>query len=1250
MRLSGYLACILVIAVPCARGQLFSNLQALVYQIPVGDPHLRGPAEGPKGIATADLDGDGMEDLAVSNTDGTVTVYFGRGGGRFSQPLHLRTGVKSLRGIVCGDLNGDGLPDIATAAPYQSQIFIFLNTGQRSFAPPVALSAWYGVRNLALGDFDGDGLLDLVAGGPNNGVRQLRNLGAATFAEVTNIAALSFSFSDQSKFPKPVYSFAVYREVGATVDSVAATHAETNRVWLLRNSSGVLEVRGVLTNRATAHALAIGELLRPRGAWPDLITVARDAGTLEIHAGTWDGFDPAVAQRIDVPGGPRAIQIVDLNGDGWNDLVVVQRNFDSIVTFVNSNGVFQLATERPVGTSPRELVAPRLDDDDFPDVAVMNRQSSDLSILLASPHDAGYRGVNHLYLVDGNVAGLMVSDFNGDGRADVIQLHRSSGDFSVRLANSDGTLRAPIYYTVGNVPAAQVFADVNNDGIRDQITANLGTIGIEKGSVSVRLGTRFGTFGPERRFQLPDDVDGRLFALVPVDLDRDGNIDLAAGFLGSRIAFFQGLGNGDFRFTRAHSFVAQSRALLAGDFDHDGDADLVGVGASGEIWVVENRGDLLTTVALTVQKLPAPTNSTFSIRNVILTDHDGDGDLDLIVGSSSGALLYRGQPGLSFSFPPEELAGTAFSVADVLLADLDQDGKKDLVMSCRENDCISIFTPTADGTFAYASTLDAPASKFLATGDLDGDGKPDLVGTGRILWTALSGHPPQPTPPLALVGSRVARQTMVINEILALNTELKVDSDSDHVVDWVELYNGSSLSTPLYGWHLRLLSVDGAGLPSTNDFAFPATAFMSPGKHLLVYFSTTRRTSYHTGFKLPANGGTLVLVNAAGTEVDRVEYPTQQENVSYARFRDGLYAFAFNPFPSPGKPNVPNGRVQPNFHFRGVEPSTFLPGAAMRFFAEAEHEVGISSVTMYYQRLDQPESSVQRVELFDDGLHGDGAPGDGLFATDVEGSFPTGSELQFYFEVTDLDDEVMQVPDEPDFGLPGEPGNAYQLALAATRPPLEISEVVSFNDSSLFDETGGTPDWVEVRNTSTEPRLMDGISLSHDLGDSARFYWPSGTVLNPGEHFVVYCDDNPREGPLHAPFHLTRANDMLVLSGLTTNKSRTLIDWTRFGPLEPDNAWARMGVGGHFRIVAPTPRACNVPGSVLTYLDAGGGEPSFNFVFPTTTNATYVVEQAPALNSPSSWYQVQSISGDGIEKVISLPSEGLGFFRVKKMP
>src|SRR5262245_24672997 len=79
-----------------ARAQLFDNLRVLGgARYPVGDPsvtvtNLDGvEVEGPKDVAVADLDGDGKPDLAASNKDGSVTLYFGVGDGTFSNIMHL---------------------------------------------------------------------------------------------------------------------------------------------------------------------------------------------------------------------------------------------------------------------------------------------------------------------------------------------------------------------------------------------------------------------------------------------------------------------------------------------------------------------------------------------------------------------------------------------------------------------------------------------------------------------------------------------------------------------------------------------------------------------------------------------------------------------------------------------------------------------------------------------------------------------------------------------------------------------------------------------------------------------------------------------------------------------------------------------------------------------------------------------------------------------------------------------------------
>ena len=425
------LAILLSILAP-ASAQLFTNLQSFGSRMPAGDPgvHAASSIDGPKGIATADFDGDTRPDLAVANTDGTVTLWFGRPQGHFSAPTHLHTGVQELRGIVAADFNNDGFPDLAVAAPYRGEVYLFVNQGGTTFDPPVVLATWLGARNLAAGDFDGDGLADLAVAGTTNGLRQLRNTGG-TFETVTNLTSLS---ATNAEFPKPLHVLGVFRPAGATRDELIATHADSSLLWVLAaGPGGALRVTGLVTNQFI-HSLAVGPITQnAASAQLDLVTASREFGTIQVHRGSSgpERFQQTIVQRIQVPGAPRAVSLVDLDGDGWNDVVVVLRNFDRVVTYHNSNGVLRIESEMQVGTSLRELVTADFNSDGRPDVAVLNRDSMDVSVLFTHPGQSGFSGLDLVYPVDGSVSGLSVFDFNRDGRADVVQLHQASAEFSV---------------------------------------------------------------------------------------------------------------------------------------------------------------------------------------------------------------------------------------------------------------------------------------------------------------------------------------------------------------------------------------------------------------------------------------------------------------------------------------------------------------------------------------------------------------------------------------------------------------------------------------------------------------------------------------------------------------------------------------------------------------------------------------------------------------------------------------------------
>ena len=258
-----------------------------------------------------------------------------------------------------------------------------------------------------------------------------------------------------------------------------------------------------------------------------------------------------------------------------------------------------------------------------------------------------------------------------------------------------------------------------------------------------------------------------------------------------------------------------------------------------------------------------------------------------------------------------------------------------------------------------------------------------------------------------------------------------------------------------------------------------------------------------------------------------------------------------------------------------------------------------------------------------------------------------GGEIQFYLEVVDLDDHVLTIPDEPVFARPGEPLALYSLALDSSPSPLEISEVVSYNFSSLRDEYKGTPDWVEVRNLLSEPLALAGWSLAHNLGDNARYDFPAARVLAPGEHFIVFCDNGNDIGPLHAPFGLNRSGTELMLIKDAPDGTHRVRDWVPVPALRADEAYARIGARGGWRKTLPTPYAANAANGLDGVVRSDENGPAFTLIVATQTNRMHTVEYQTTLGEPV-WHSLATFSGNGIEQTVTVPVQGRCFFRAQR--
>ncbi len=151
---------------------------------------------------------------------------------------------------------------------------------------------------------------------------------------------------------------------------------------------------------------------------------------------------------------------------------------------------------------------------------------------------------------------------------------------------------------------------------------------------------------------------------------------------------------------------------------------------------------------------------------------------------------------------------------------------------------------------------------------------------------------------------------------------------------------------------------------------------------------------------------------------------------------------------------------------------------------------------------------------------------------------------------------------------------AYLDSLNSTVEGLSINEIMASNQTTLMDEYGEYPDWVEIYN-STDTRIdLSGFGLTDRVDDLLRYRFPEGAGVGAGEYLIVYCSD--RRDPLgeggselHAPFALSSYRETVLL----TDPTGKIIDEIEYQELGADVSYARNAENpGLWELTArPTP-------------------------------------------------------------------------------
>ena len=812
-----------------------------------------------------DIDGDGKPDMVVVN-DGANTVSVLRntatngsiGSGSFAIKVDFTTG-SGPRTVAIGDIDGDGKPDLVVTNYTSNTISVLRNTstsGTISFATKVDFTTNTSAFGVAIGDIDGDGKLDLA----------VSNYGSSNVSVYRNLSSIgNISFATHIDFATGSYpvNLAIGDIDGDGIPDISVVNAGSSTVSVLRNLSVIGTVNFAthvdFATGTTPNGLAIGDL--DGDGIPDVAVSNYGANTVSVLRNTSTSGTVSFATHVDLATGtgPLFVTIGDISGDGKPDLVVANpgANTVSVLRSVASSGSittgsFATHVDFLTGSSPYTVTVGDLDGDGLPDMVVTNVGDNTVSVLhqivpvypptitVVNPSSAtvgstvtitgtnfnttsannivffgatqatvtaatatqltvtvpagatyapitelnsgtnmscfGISNFNPIYspaktnitstdfatkvdLIAGSgPRTVAIGDLDGDGKPDLVEVNSNTTTISVfRNITSAGTLTsgsfaAKVDFTVGSGPVAVIVGDIDGDGKPDLIVTNGSS-----NTVSVLRNTSTsGTISFATKVDFTTSTG--TFAVAIGDLDGDGKLDLAVSNNSvNNVSILRNTSTiGNISFATHIDFATGTGPLYLAieDIDGDGMPDISVTNAnSNTVSVLRNLS--------TIGTINFGTHSDFATGSVPISlavgDLDGDGHPDIVVTNQTSntiSVLYNtstsGNP--SFATKVDFAGGSATNIPTI--GDMDGDGKPDIIVCNRTANSVSVFRNTStsgsitSNSFAGKVDYTVGTSPYsVAVGDLDGDGRPDIVtaNLGANTVSILHNTIPAPT-------------------------------------------------------------------------------------------------------------------------------------------------------------------------------------------------------------------------------------------------------------------------------------------------------------------------------------------------------------------------------------------------------------------------------------------------------------------------------------------------------------------------
>ena len=659
---------------------------------PVFAPYLNYDLGNAQSVAIGDFTGDGRNDVVISTEDSDDMtqpnhVYlFAQGADGWLNRVDVLETQNSWMpdlGLAAGDLDGDGKTDAVVANGHALDIF-FQRNGSLADGKPIALE---GAQSVIAVDVDGDGKVDLVSSA-GAGLVLLKGLGAGTFAP-----AMTVSPQRQTEVEVADVTGDGRRDIVSCNGAVALVFAQL--------AGGTFALPTQHSGDVPCESVALADV---NGDGRTDVSIAgggnRPRSRLDVFPQQANGTvaeTPVTYPTLDIPG---SVKAGDMNGDGRADLVVLHESWMWV-------GVHAQAPDHTL----------------------------DPERLTRVPYANG-----------GSPQKMAIGDVNGDQRADIVLADDQHGlvmlwgqpaapstttstawlATTVATTPAAGALRplfsAPQAYDLGGARGESVVAgDFNGDGRTD---VALSTFSRSDPSTSYKVFVFYQAADGSLPRAVSFDTEagagyGDVMVLAAGDLDGDGRTDLVLRMRDGINVFMQR--NGTFADRTYTELPYASRVDLA-DLDGDGKADMVMTGLGITVYRSLGAG----TFAPPVTVLASEYRSRMVIGDVTA---DGRPDLVTVSNFSPGAVeVYRQLPDRTFAAAERTSVGA--NPSEITLGDLTGDGKLDVAVTYEAGIQVAgirVLVQGAGGTLTAGQDVLADAAGPIRTGDVDGDGRTDLL-------------------------------------------------------------------------------------------------------------------------------------------------------------------------------------------------------------------------------------------------------------------------------------------------------------------------------------------------------------------------------------------------------------------------------------------------------------------------------------------------------------------------------------------